>query len=360
MYYDDWGERSSRWAGIRSEVVAVQGMDVHLLRADSAPGVLPEAPTQLFVHPMGATGALWLDVLGPFRAHGPVVAPDLPGAGQTRPWRRSAVRAERQASFLRALTSPWGLDRMVVHGWSMGGLVAVLFAAREPGRVQRLVLVSPTLPGPMSPLGRLGWQTVGRLGPLLVPTVGGLLLRLPAVRRAKLTATRDAQAAARFSGGDLSRMSAELAALLDEERRGVFAQPWRLGCVATAWTSAVTAMYVRRRLIQEAIDRVAAPTLLLWGDQDPLISRTVIDGLIDRRPRLGPSHHPWGRTRPPDGGSRPLRQGGDQLVHGANPKQVMSRAAAAGRWAGRARCRRCWRPRRRWRRQRPEAGAGSG
>jgi len=33
----------------------------------------------------------------------------------------------------------------------------------------------------------------------------------------------------------------------------------------------------------EAIDRVAAPTLLLWGDQDPLIDRTVIDSLITRR-----------------------------------------------------------------------------
>jgi pimeloyl-ACP methyl ester carboxylesterase len=118
----------------------------------------------------------------------------------------------------------------------------------------------------------------------VVPTVGGLLLRLPAVRRAKLTATRDAQAAARFSGGDLSRMSAEMAALLDEERREVFAQPWRLDCVATAWTSAVMAMYVRRRSVEEAIDRVAAPTLLLWGAQDPLIGRTVIDGLIARRP----------------------------------------------------------------------------
>jgi pimeloyl-ACP methyl ester carboxylesterase len=283
MYYDDWGERSPRWAGIRSEVVAVQGMDVHFLRADAAPEAPPEAPTQLFVHPMGAAGALWLDVLGPFRAHGPVIAPDLPGAGQTRPVRRGAARAERQASFLGAFISALGLDRVVVHGWSMGGLVSVVFAAREPGRVQRLVLVSPTLPGPMGPLGRLGWQTFGRLGLLVVPTLGGLLLRLPAVRRAKLTATRDARAAARFSGGDLSRMSAEMAAVLEEERRGVFAQPWRLDCVAAAWTSAVTAMYVRRRPVEEAIDRVAAPTLLLWGDQDPLIGRTVVDGVIARR-----------------------------------------------------------------------------
>jgi pimeloyl-ACP methyl ester carboxylesterase len=283
MHDDDWGERSPRWTGIRSEVVAVQGMDVHLLRADAAPGVAPAAPTQLFVHPMGASGALWLDVLGPFRAHGPVLAPDLPGSGQTRPLRPSAARAEGQASFLRAFTSALGLDRVVVHGWSMGGLVAVLFAAGEPGRVQRLVLVNPTLPGPMSPLGRLGWQTIGRLGLLVVPTLGGLLLRLPVVRRAKLGATRDARAAARFSGGDLSRMSSEMAALLDKERRGVFAQPWRLDSVAAAWASAVTAMYVRRRPVEEAIDRVAAPTLLVWGDQDPMIGTTVVDGLITRR-----------------------------------------------------------------------------
>jgi pimeloyl-ACP methyl ester carboxylesterase len=286
MHYDDWGERSPRWAGIRSEVVAVQGMDVHLLRADAAADVPPTAPTQLFVHPMGASGALWLDVLGPFRAHGPLLAPDLPGAGQTRPLGRHAARAERQASFLGSLTSILGLDRVVVHGygWSMGGLVAVLFAAHQPGRVQRLVLVNPTLPGPMSALGRLGWQTIGRLGLLVVPTLGRLLLRLPVVRRAKLGATRDARAAARFAGGDLSRMSAEIAAVLDQERRGVFAQPWRLDCAAAAWTSAVTAMYVRRRPVEEAIDRVAAPTLLVWGDQDPLIDRTVIDGLITRRP----------------------------------------------------------------------------
>jgi pimeloyl-ACP methyl ester carboxylesterase len=283
MHDEDWGQRSPRWAGIRSEVVAVQGTDVHLLRAEATAEVPAAAPTQLFVHPMGASGALWLDVLGPFRAHGPVLAPDLPGAGQTRPPGRRAARAERQAAFLASLAATLGLERVVVHGWSMGGLVAVLFAAHQPARVQRLVLVNPTLPGPMSPLGRLGWQTIGRLGLLVVPTLGGLLLRLPAVRRAKLGATRDARAAARFAGGDLSRMSAELAAVLDQERRGVFAQPWRLDCVAAAWTSAVTAMYVRRRPIQEAIDQVAAPTLLLWGDQDPLIDRTVIDSLTTRR-----------------------------------------------------------------------------
>jgi hypothetical protein len=39
MHDEDWGQRSPRWAGIRSEVVAVQGMNVHLLRADASQSV---------------------------------------------------------------------------------------------------------------------------------------------------------------------------------------------------------------------------------------------------------------------------------------------------------------------------------
>jgi len=43
-------------------------------------------------------------------------------------------------------------------------------------------------------------------------------------------------------------------------------------------------MTVRQRETREAINRIAAPTLLLWGDQDRIIPRILIDQLIARRP----------------------------------------------------------------------------
>ena len=73
------------------------------------------------------------------------------------------------ARFLRAFTGTLGLDRVVVHGWSIAGLVALLFADLAPKRVERLVLVDPTLLGPLTARQALGWQTLGRLALIAGP-----------------------------------------------------------------------------------------------------------------------------------------------------------------------------------------------
>ena len=291
MPYADWGERSPRWAGIRSEVVDVRGVAVHLVRADAAPGAPPDGSTQLLVHPMGASAVWWLDVLGPLTAHGPVVAPDLPGtvAGHTGLPHPNAARAQNNARFLRAFTDALGLDHVVVHGWSTGGLAALLFADVAPKRVDRLVLVDATLPGPLTARQALGWQTLGRLALFAGPPIARGLLGVFGRRLIDLKlryADPAVLAAGRLdvAGGDLSRLSPEMAALWAEEFKQMRSRPGRLGGAVPAFASAVSAMYVPRRPVEQAIDRVAVPTLLLWGDQDPLIERAVIDDLIARRP----------------------------------------------------------------------------
>ena len=172
----------------------------------------------------------------------------------------------------------------------MGGLVALLFADLAPERVGGLVLVAPTLPGPLSVTQALGWQTLGRLTVSAGSPVLRGLLRLTGRRLLELNerryATPEALPGYDFAtlGGDPSRLSHDLTALWAEELDGIRAQPDRLPDAVTAFASAVSAMYVKRRPIREAIDRVAVRTLLLWGDQDPLIGRPVIDDLTARRP----------------------------------------------------------------------------
>jgi pimeloyl-ACP methyl ester carboxylesterase len=278
--YRDWGERSPRWAGIRSQTVEVCGSSVHFLTADAA---RPEAPTHLLIHSTPGSATNWLDTIRPLTAHGRVIAPDLPGtlAGHTASPHRSAVRAEINARFLRAFTATLGLRDVVAHGWSMGGLVALLFADLAPERVGGLVLVAPTLPGPLSATQALGWQTLGRLTVSAGSPVLRGLLRLTGRRLLELK--KPAYDLATL-GGDPSRLSHEITALWAEEVDGIRAQPDRLPDAVTAFASAVSAMYVKRRPVREAIDRVAVPALLLWGDQDPLIGRPVIDDLAARRP----------------------------------------------------------------------------
>ncbi len=44
------------------------------------------------------------------------------------------------------------------------------------------------------------------------------------------------------------------------------------------------AAFVSPRRMLEAIDTVAVPVLLVWGDQDQLVGREVIDHALERRP----------------------------------------------------------------------------
>jgi pimeloyl-ACP methyl ester carboxylesterase len=270
-------------------MVKARDTTVHLLRADADSGSSRHLPTHLLIHPMASGATFWLDVIRPLSVYGSVIAPDLPGAvlGQTRVPNRYASQAGPSAKFVRALTATLGLNHVVVHGWSFGGLVALLFANLHPVHVQRLVLTNPTLPGPLTPTQHAGWQTVGRLALFMGPPIARVLLPAlgPTLVSVKLQAL-SAQPLQRLdiAGGDLSRCSPELIALVAEQLEELRARPRDLNAGVIAFASALSSMYVNRRVAREAIERVTVPTGLLWGDQDPLVERALMEDLIARRP----------------------------------------------------------------------------
>jgi pimeloyl-ACP methyl ester carboxylesterase len=271
VHYEDWGTRSVRWAGIRSEHVDVQGIRVHLLRADAGQR---DAPVQLLIHPMAAGATLWLDTIAPLTALGPVVAPDLPGAvlGETEAPRRAAVEAGRAAEFLSQLIATLGLRDIVVHGWSFGGLVTVLCAARHPERIARVVLVAPTLPVPLSWGQRLAWRT---LGAGLVATVPGAVRLLMTLAGPALIGSKQRR---------LAQLPPELRQILAEQLEELQSHPERLHGGVTAFASAVRSMYVSSAPVLTAVDRLAMPAMLAWAEDDPFIDKAVIDAAMARRP----------------------------------------------------------------------------
>ncbi|TKK84156.1 alpha/beta hydrolase [Herbidospora galbida] len=276
MRHADWGVRSPRWAGIAGRETGVCGTTVHYLSS----GQGRSGPVHLLVHPMAGSATMWLDLIGPLSALGPVIAPDLPGTlfGHTGTPHHRAARAEPCARFLRAFTARLGITGAVVHGWSMGGLVALLFAEAAPDRVGRLVLACPALPGPLPPGEARFWRFLGR--PLLAagPPVARAVLPLAGRRLLDLKVSRYADPGA-WSGGAISP---DMTALLADQLRE--ARPQRLGAAVTAFASVVSALFVDRRAVHRAIARVGAPTLLLWGGRDALIGREVADDLAARRP----------------------------------------------------------------------------
>jgi pimeloyl-ACP methyl ester carboxylesterase len=71
-------------------------------------------------------------------------------------------------------------------------------------------------------------------------------------------------------------MSPELL-LLAAEEIGRLALPWRVEGAVDAAISVVRALTVDEARTREALDSIMAPTLLLWGADDRVIPRRLID-----------------------------------------------------------------------------------
>ncbi|NUU21141.1 MAG: alpha/beta hydrolase, partial [Streptomycetaceae bacterium] len=93
--------------------------------------------------PMRASG--YLGDLGGLAAHRQLVLLDLRGTGDSaEPEDPATYRCDHMVDDVEILRAHMGLAHMDVFGHSAGGSLAMLYAARYPERVARLVLVTAT------------------------------------------------------------------------------------------------------------------------------------------------------------------------------------------------------------------------
>ena len=246
----------------------------------------PGAPVHLLVPPMTGSASMWIDLVPHLRQLGAVVSVDLPGtlAGHTGAPYRHGPRPDLDARFVSAFVRQLRLENQVVlHGWSMGGLVAALAAGLMPNKIRGVVLVAPALPWRLtSRVEALGWQTLGRLVVASGPPTTRIVLRLAGRRilDAKRTAIKDAGSISsgrtHLIGGDPSRVSRAQVDLWLDGLDAARDHPERLAGTATAFASITKAMFITQRSTNEALDAVRVPVLVLWGTDDHLIDPTSL------------------------------------------------------------------------------------
>lgn len=158
-------------------------------------------PTLLFVHGLSGSWQNWLENLPHFSRSHRVVALDLPGFGDSPlpPWE---ISIEAYGRFLIDFCDAIGVADCVVVGNSMGGFVAAEAAARNPGRFEKLVLVSAAgisharmrkapveafarVAAAAAPIG-LRWQERALLRPRLRDATFQQLVRWPMALRKEL------------------------------------------------------------------------------------------------------------------------------------------------------------------------------
>jgi pimeloyl-ACP methyl ester carboxylesterase len=197
----------------------------------------------LLVHDYLASRVAWDDVLTRLAARFHVIAPDLPGFGESEKPPASRYRYDFDAfsESLVDLVAALGLVRLFVCGHAFGGAVALTIAAEHGHLVEKLVLVNPLVypPRPGS-LARIA--SVPVVGPLAFKQLLGRTL----FRNHFLSQGRS------IANGASSRRLDQLFDLFDSPAG-------REAAYATMCTILDT------RALTARIPRVTTPTLVVWG-----------------------------------------------------------------------------------------------
>ncbi len=134
---DDAGEvpRHDVPRGGRSGFTRVEDRQVHYLEWGRA-----DAPAVVCLHGGGQTAYMYEDLGAHLRDRAHVVAPDLPGHGDSDGF-EGGTGPPAIAAAVFALVAEFGFERLALVGASLGGLASIHAAAAEPERVSALVLI---------------------------------------------------------------------------------------------------------------------------------------------------------------------------------------------------------------------------
>ncbi|HZM82289.1 MAG TPA: alpha/beta fold hydrolase [Candidatus Limnocylindrales bacterium] len=102
------------------------------------------APPLVLLHGSGSTSAMWLGDISSYVDNHRVYAVDIPGEPGLSAPARPTLASGAYADWLGDVLDALGIQRVRLLGLSLGGWLAADFATRDPDRVERLVLLSPS------------------------------------------------------------------------------------------------------------------------------------------------------------------------------------------------------------------------
>lgn len=243
----------------------VNGVRLHYVEAGQDAG---RGPLVILLHGFPEFWYSWRHQITALAAAGcHVIAPDMRGYNTSgKPAGVGNYDIDALSDDVAALISHAGADRAVVAGHDWGGIIAWWVALRHPDRVEKLIILNAPHPAAAlrelrkpSQLMRswyifffqLPWLPEWSIRANHYAMLRAILRRDPVNRRA-------------FTGRDIRRYIAAIA------------QPGALTSTINYYRAAF-----RRgpRGVRQHLHRIAAPTLIIWGERDRYMEDGMLDGL---------------------------------------------------------------------------------
>lgn len=237
-----------------------------------------EGPALLLVHGLGGSHLDWSDVAPSFTRHHHVWAVDLIGFGRT-PVEGRHASIDDNRRLVDGVAERVGQGQPVLlMGNSMGGLISILEASCQPERVSGLILVDPALPSARG--GRLSVMIAAAFLVLTVPGVGGRVMQGHTRRRGAERLVDDVLTLCTVDTSRINSRTRDAQIELTRWRQGLD-EPDRAFLEASR---SLVRWLLRRATLEPHIRRIQAPTLLIHGDTDRLVSLSAAGAVATLRP----------------------------------------------------------------------------
>jgi pimeloyl-ACP methyl ester carboxylesterase len=131
--------RAQNPPGFTSNYASVDGLKLHYTMGGHGPAVI-------LLHGFAETSRMWTPILPVLGEKFTVIAPDLPGIGDSS-IPANGINMKDAAISIHSLVRSLGIQKARVVGHDIGLMVAYAYAAQFPSEVEKLVVMDAFLPG---------------------------------------------------------------------------------------------------------------------------------------------------------------------------------------------------------------------
>jgi pimeloyl-ACP methyl ester carboxylesterase len=231
---------------VKSFAFRAQGQDLAMAYMDVAPSAPTNGRTVVLLHGKNFCGATWEATIKPLSEAGyRIIAPDQIGFCKSSKPQAYQYSLHQLAASTRDLLTSIGIEKPIIIGHSMGGMLAMRYAVSFPDALSGLVLVNP--------IGLEDWRAKG------VPS-----RTIDELFAGEMKTTRD-----RIKGYQLATYYGGVWKP-EYDRWGdmLFSMYQGAGGEAVAWSQALTSDMVFSDPVIHDVPLIKVPTVLMIGEKD--------------------------------------------------------------------------------------------